>query len=417
MIKTRWNDWIANRLRSHRWFLAARLAVFILMLLMVGIFITGVVEYPRAAAAHPEILTTWNWTPQEMDVVMGHIGQNFQDWTRLNLVIMIASAVVVCGIGFFLFIRKNGDWFGLYLAASFVLFGTLSGFSPVVVATIHPVLEPLLTPLGVFAWVSLLLILFIFPNGRFEPGWTRWVGISLFIAYGIDIIFYDGRTPPPLLLILIMSLVAVGPASQVYRYRKVSNVVERQQTRLVMQAIVLVIAGLMLSFIPMFAPETINPMSPSAVIMGVVSSIYPLVMGLIPLSIAQAVLRYHLWDIDLIIRRTLVYGVLTFLLGILYFGLVTLLQALFAGFSQQQSPLGVVLSTLVIAALFTPLRRRIQGFIDRRFYRQKYDAERAMLTFSTAARSEVELNVLADQLMSVARESLHPESLSLWLRK
>jgi hypothetical protein len=133
-------------------------------------------------------------------------------------------------------------------------------------------------------------------------------------------------------------------------------------------------------------------------------------------SLSVAILRYRLWDIDLIIRRTLQYSVLTLLLGLVYFGLIVVLGQFFLAFSGQESPLGVVISTLAIAALFTPLRRRIQEVIDRRFYRQKFNAEQAVATFAASARSEVELEVLAARLATTASESLQPERVWIWIR-
>jgi hypothetical protein len=399
-----------------RWLFTVRVLVLIFMLFLAGIFIAGVIEYPLYAASHPEKFTTWGWTPQEMNWVWGRMGLSFQWWVQFSLVIDIVFAILVCSIGIFLFIRKGGDWFGLYLSACFVLFGTLSGYMAGVVGAIHPGLEPILTPLGVFAWVSLILVLFIFPNGHFVPGWTRWVGVLLLVSFGVDIIFNHGGTPPPFLLLPMMSLIAAGPASQVYRYRKVSNALERQQTKLVMLAMMLVVTVLLFGLIPLFAPDTIDPTSPVAVLMAILSSAFQLIMGLIPLSIALAVLRYRLWDIDLVIRRTLAYGVITAVLALIYLGGVTLFQQILTSLTGQKSPAAVVLSTLLVAALFTPLRRRLQMIIDTRFFRQKVYTARALEEFSSAARREVEMEVLSNRLAAAVQESLEPESISLWMK-
>jgi hypothetical protein len=143
---------------------------------------------------------------------------------------------------------------------------------------------------------------------------------------------------------------------------------------------------------------------------------FSLSLMLIPLSIGVAVLRSHLFDIDLLINRTLVYGSLTTVLVALYFGGIVLLQRLFVALTSEQSTLAVVGSTLLIAALFNPLRRRIQSFIDRRFYRRKYDARKTLEAFSVKLRDETDLDALGNDLVGVVRETMQPAHASLWLR-
>jgi hypothetical protein len=135
-----------------------------------------------------------------------------------------------------------------------------------------------------------------------------------------------------------------------------------------------------------------------------------------PIAIGIAILRYRLYDIDILINRTLVYGSLTATLVALYFGGIVLLQRIFVTLTGQQSTIAVVASTLLIAALFTPLRRRIQGFIDRRFYRRKYDARKTLEAFSTKLKNETDLEALNNDLVGVVRETMQPEHVSLWLR-
>jgi hypothetical protein len=135
-----------------------------------------------------------------------------------------------------------------------------------------------------------------------------------------------------------------------------------------------------------------------------------------PIAIGVAILRYRLYEIDLLINRTLVYGALTATLVAVYVGSIVVLQSLVRTLTGQKSQLAIVVSTLVVAALFNPLRRRIQGFIDRRFYRRKYDAAKTLKTFSAKLRDETDLDALSDDLVGVVRETMQPAHVSLWLR-
>jgi len=141
----------------------------------------------------------------------------------------------------------------------------------------------------------------------------------------------------------------------------------------------------------------------------------PLALAFIPLGLGIAILRYRLWDIDVIINRTLVYGSLTALLVVLYVGLIFALQSLFQGVFKQNNDVAIVVSTLVIAALVQPLRHWIQRIIDRRFYRRKYNAARTLAQFSASLRNEVDLQQLKESLVAVVEETMQPTHVSLWM--
>jgi hypothetical protein len=202
--------------------------------------------------------------------------------------------------------------------------------------------------------------------------------------------------------------------AQVYRYRWVSGPVERQQTKWVVFGLALALVGfatlITLAYL-VLSPKSMGPLAE----MAAVTFAYGFI-ALILLSIGVAILRSGLYEIDTLINRTLVYVTLTGMLIALYFGGIVVLQRILVLLTGEKSTVAVVASTLLIAAVFTPLRRRIQGFIDRRFYRKKYDAAKTLQGFSEKLRDETDLEALSGDLVSVVRETMQPAHVSLWLR-
>ena len=202
---------------------------------------------------------------------------------------------------------------------------------------------------------------------------------------------------------LVVSVLASG-TSLILRLRRARGV-ERQQLKWFVYAAILMVGGFAASF-----PFSSGPANSIAWFLGFLGFM------VLPVATGIAILRYRLYDIDRIINRTLVYGALTAVLVLVYIGSVVALRGLLFGFTGRSSQLTIVASTLAVAALFTPLRRRIQSFIDRRFYREKYDAAKTLEDFSGKLRDEVELGSLADDLVVVVRETVQPTHVSLWLR-
>ncbi len=345
---------MGSGLRLGRWI------VFVFMVFCVVVFSAGIYYYSDFASAHPEEFLIWGWSQAELQAVLNQIGMTFNGWIFWNFVTEILFAIGVCGLGFFIFFRKKDDWFSLYISAAFVFFSTFAGYPASILAETYPRWKPFLSPLSVLAWLGIFIVFYMFPDGRFIPRWTRWVVVLLILAYAVDIIVYAGGTPPPPLALLMVIFLAVVPLSQVYRFHHAANAVQRQQTKWVILALAVVFVFVLFGFVGLFFPALTEPISPAAPFFAFVASSTTLIIGLIPLSIALAVLRYRLWDIDVIVRKTLLYAALTALLGLVYFGTVVLLQELFGRVSSQaNSPLAIVISTLLIAALFNPLRRRI----------------------------------------------------------
>jgi hypothetical protein len=274
--------------------------------------------------------------------------------------------------------------------------------------------------LALIGTVALYIFYLLFPNGRFVPRWARWAAV-LFATHEVFYwlfprsIFNIARSFPFLDFAVLTTFACIAIGSQMYRYRYVSSPAERQQTKWVVFG--LVSAGLGAIAFELSIPGSplgqFGPLLALALEAGLFGSLL-----LIPLSIGVAIVHDRLWDIDIVIRRTLVYGILTASLALVYFGGVAVAQAVFHAFTGQerQPQLAVVVSTLVIAALFNPLRGRIKSFIDKRFYRSKYDARKTLEAFSATLNQETDLDALSDDLLTVVRGTMQPTHVSLWLR-
>ena len=212
---------------------------------------------------------------------------------------------------------------------------------------------------------------------------------------------------------VFLGTVVIVTWSLVYRYRRVSSAEQRRQTRWVVFGVALAIAGSFVFQLPVDL-QWIGGDTPFVLLLFNIG--FTSLFLLIPLSVGVAVLRSHLFDIDVLINRTLVYGLLTAMLVGFYFGAIVVLQRLFVVTTGEKPTLAVVASTLAIAALFNPLRRRTQAFIDRRFYRSKYDARKTLQAFSAQLRNETDLAALSNDFIGVVRETMQPEHVTLWLR-
>jgi hypothetical protein len=289
--------------------------------------------------------------------------------------------------------------------------------------------------LATWVWIlyvgCIALSLLLFPNGRLPSSrwrWLAWLSVFMTIAGALWVALSPGvignlgsiRNPlgieglpdgyKPVQTIMLALLFVAAVLTLVLRLRRARGI-ERQQIKWPAFTAVVAAGGTVLE---VSISETLGSQLLEWVGF-VISSVA--IVGF-PISIGIAIVRYRLYEIDTLINRTLVYGSLTVMLGLVYFGGVTATQAIFRTFTgqEQQPQLAIVVSTLVIAALFNPLRRRIQGFIDRRFYRRKYDARKTLEAFSAKLRDETDLEDLSDDLVEVVRETMQPAHVSLWLR-
>jgi hypothetical protein len=215
------------------------------------------------------------------------------------------------------------------------------------------------------------------------------------------------------LLLSVCMLASVS--SLVIRYRRSGGEVRQQIKWIAFAASVVALGVSGAVVLGTFAAGTAGGTHP--LLIGLLEDAITLSFAGVPIAVGFAVLKYRLYNIDVIINRTLVYGSLTATLVALYFGGIVVLQRFFVLLTGKQSTLAVVASTLLIAALFTPLRRRIQSYIDRRFYRRKYDARKTLEAFSAKLRDETDLEALSDDLVAIVRETMQPAHVSLWLRR
>jgi hypothetical protein len=357
--------------------------------------------------------------PAEMRA-LGDLGVSIDVYTAYVLALDFVVAIGFCAVGAIIFWRKSRELAGLFVSFSLMVFG-LTWPDTFDSALHHPVWDDLagfLTQLGL---VSLFVFFFVFPDGRFVPRWSRWVVPLVFVMPVLFVLFPDSilvDPPPRANILLFLGLWACAALAQVYRYRRVSGPVERQQTKWVVFGVTSCVALLIGFLLPYVFFPTLNQPGAASLVSNLAGLTVAGSFGLllIPVSIGAAILRYRLYDIDLIINRALVYATLTLTLALTYFGSVALLQYLLRSLTGQEAQLTIVASTLGIAALFQPLRRRIQSTIDRRFYRKKYDAARTLETFSVRLRNDRDLEQLQGELLSVVGETMQPSHVSLWLR-
>jgi len=294
-------------------------------------------------------------------------------------------------------------------------------------------------PILLMAWFNnwnwlLLIIPLLFPNGQPPTPRWRWVGVAAIAWAALFVLLaalpqqINASTRPTLVLdnpigvlgkdtverlvgvwiVGLLALVVVCAVALVVRYRR-ANATEREQIKWLLYACAV--------FLVVYVGGFVSRLGGTASLGGYIWGVFfGLSVIALPAAISIAILRYRLYDIDVVINRTLVYGPLTMMLVALYFGGIVVLQRFFVLLTSQQSTIAVVASTLAIAALFSPLRRRIQGFVDRRFYRNKYDAAKTLEAFSAKLRDETDLEALSDDLVGVVRETMQPAHVSLWLR-
>jgi len=391
---------------------------FTLVIFTLGIFFASLPVYLAQLQTPCAGTTCWytQLSPGQVGALK-RIGLSLGVYAAYTVALTLASVVLCLVVSSLIVWRRSDDRMALFVALLLVAFGPIYATSSVVAV---PSLWRVPNECLYFLALALLMLVFLlFPSGQFAPRWIRWTLLVLLTGL-VPTAFVAPAFPPntpvgQLTFLVSLSELATLAIVQIYRYRRVSSPLQRQQTKWVVfgiaVSITVVVSG---SVLLLIFPALAEPGSLYPVALNALSTVGPLC---IPLSFGFAMLRSRLWEIDAIINRTLVYGTLTLSLGFVYTGFVIGLQYLLGGLISQTNDVAIVVSTLVIAFLFQPLRRHLQIIIDRRFYRRKYDAARTLAAFSAALRNEVDLQQLSEHLLAVVQETMQPTHVSLWLHK
>ncbi len=415
--------------RLHgRWLIIARSATVAMAVLVLGLFFAGI--SPR----YHELVTLSLQAEQALPQLSPGVGRSLlESVLSVNfypIYDLVVEITVVLGYVFAALVvlwRKSDEWVMMFFALGGITFATYDTRLLAALLATQPLLRIPISFLQAYGITGAVIMFYTLPDGRFVPSWTRrltviWIGWNLawFLFPGLPINLSNPLTVSFPLFLAFSIWCYIGILALIYRYRRLSIRREQQPIRLLVISLTVVVTAYVAYNLPRLLIPSLSQPGISHILYNALGpTLYFTCQLLVPPAVLFSIVRYRLFDLDVVINRTLVYGTLTAILALVYFGLVIGLQSLvhlLTGTISEQ-PLVIVTSTLVIAALFQPLRRRLQAIIDRRFYRRKYDAARTIAEFSATLRNEVDLNQLREHLLAVVQETMQPAHVSLWLRK
>jgi hypothetical protein len=414
---------------SGRWLALARLAWGACAALIVGLYVVSLPPYAaflQAPCRGASCSIHFALDPAKIQALQ-RLGLSPGGYSALAVASSVVYVLVGGGIVAVIAWRRSQDWMALFVAlfVNALAFGSRDS-PPDVLPLANAAWGPPVRLGHLLSATLLYLFFFLFPSGRFVPRWTRWVAAG-YILYALAQAALPRASPlyaenwpvgfSALVYPSYLPLFLIGLFAQVYRFRRVSTPAQRQQTKWVVLGTVAALAvALGVQVPPLFVPA----LQDDGLYALCVDLAFSVALTFLVVCIAVAVLHSRLFDIDVLIRLTLVYGTLTSLLAAAYVGLVVGAQAAVRALALTgqagEQPAVIVASTLLVAALVTPLRRGIQAAIDRRFYRRKLDAARTLAAFSASLGQEVDLERLSAQLVAVVQETMQPAHASLWLR-
>ena len=340
----------------------------------------------------------------------------------MTRIFSLIAVLISFGLAVLLYWRGRTEPMALFFSYFLLLYGLiLGGPAETLSVIVTGSIDASQLAIGLVI-VPLTALLVLFPSGRPEPRFARWLIVGSAAMLPLILVAAIDETALERYRFSAVTTLGLSPTFMAllvpfWRYRFRATPIERQQMKWGLYGVGLFLAGMaLLTALASRIDFNRPPGEPWLWWEPLVAVFWYIDINVIPIFFALAILRARLWDIDLIIRRTLMYSVLTAILGGLYFGGITGLQALFANVVGANSTLAVVISTLAIAALFQPIRIRVQRFIDRRFYRQNYDATRVLNDFADAVRDEIDVEDVEAALLRAVDQTIQPKSVSLWLR-
>ena len=328
----------------------------------------------------------------------------------------VAVFMLVClAVATVIYLRAAREPIALFCAYTLTALGC--GFGFIAGLTIsNPVLNALSVIFTAVAEAIGGWFFLIFPSGSFVPRWSRWCALAATLGIAALTVpaIAKGQPAPSATQTISTGLILFGAGAQVYRYRRVSGLTERQQTKWVVFGLAAVVVGIIIfQLIGLVVREVAPSTVQSQVDANLVGGVFILILAIIPVCIGMAVLRTHLWDIGLVISRTLTYAAVTALLAGVYTGLVLLTTHVLPF----HTAVAVAVSTLVAAAAFHPLRRRVQLTVDRRFNRARYDADQAIAAFAARLQDTAEPDAVHGHLLAAVHQALEPAHASVWINQ
>jgi hypothetical protein len=332
------------------------------------------------------------------------------EYVAIQICYAVVFMLVCLAVATVIYLRAGREPVALFCAYTLMALGCGFGFLAGLTIT-NPILNALSVIFTGVAQVLAGWFFLIFPSGRFVPRWSRWcvlaaaVGIAAVTASAIARVQPAPNAAQPISTALIL----LGAGAQVYRYRRVSTLTERQQTKWVVFGLAAAMAGIIVFVLVGLAA----PAAKSQVDNNLVGGVFILILAIIPVFIGIAVLRTHLWDIGLVISRTLTYAIVTALLAGVYAGLVLLTTRVLPF----HAAVAVAISTLAAAAAFHPLRQRVQRVVDRRFNRARYDADQAIAAFAAGLKDAADPDAVHARLLAAVHQALEPAHASVWINQ